>query len=618
MLTPVHTTDHTFEMNWYDVNTVGNRNDVSPSKSPSNNNNFSPTPTKSRLNFNHIKHLYPDKPPQITHSDNNSYESLLALPNANRHPSLSLDSIPYENGASDEYESSIPLSLTAQELTLQESKTYMRWYSDILARTNSRTISIWDVFSFLTNFKIADKIREQISHIFHKISQSINIGEFFALLRVISHTLRGEKPLRKLIKVVAPVPTPPSILSKKRLNDEEDSSNEDRSDGEVDNVQDGKSNNDSKSMAPLDIDGFTQFLLTGERPGSNSSTNSNSNSRKRKSKKVKFSDQVDVHDDSNYLTPMESPQPVSQNPLDYTLPMDQLLKQMQNNQQLQNPQEQEEEKEVLKDVDINNFQHLNSVDTVSVGGTPVPPSNFDNSDGQDGNLLKPNMTGPAQISKMFSSLQPDFKTNEPDLKPLRPNVTGPADMARLFSPPAVQSPQQVQQLQQSLSPPPIPQQPQQPQQQLQQLQQQELPKISLLAFTSQMTGPTMENTLQNTLQNGKPPVPRHRSYSSPIPNKPAPPPPPPRRRNASGRGVSSPQPPQVQQSQAQQQPQQLQQLSQQYYPQQNQQQPPALPPKIPNMYVSGSSNNDSTGNILDDLKALQDEVDKIRNLTGGF
>lgn len=70
--------------------------------------------------------------------------------------------------------------------------------------------------------------------------------------------------------------------------------------------------------------------------------------------------------------------------------------------------------------------------------------------------------------------------------------------------------------------------------------------------------------------------------------------------------VSSPQPPQLQQSQ------------QQYYSQQNQQQPPALPPKIPNTYASGNSNNESTANILDDLKALQDEVDKIRNLTGGF
>ncbi|KAI5969220.1 hypothetical protein CANMA_001773 [Candida margitis] len=596
-------------MNWYDVNTVGNRNEISPNKSPNNDSNFPSTPTKSRLNFNHIKHLYPDKPPQITHSDNNSYESLLAVPNTNRHPNLSLDSIPYENGASDEYESSIPLSLTAQELTLQESKTYMRWYSDILARTNSRTISIFDVFSFLTNFKIAGSTREQISHIFHKISQSINIGEFFALLRVISHTLRGEKPSRRLIKVVAPVPTPPSILSKKRLNDEEDSSNEDRSDAEVDNEQNVKSNSDTKPMAPLDIDGFTQFLLTGERPGSNSSSNSNSNSnsnsRKRKSKKVKFSDQVDVHDDSNYLTPMESPQPVSQNPLDYTLPMDQLLKQMQNSQESQNPQEREEEKEVLKDVEINNFQNLNSVDTVSVGGTPVPPSDFGGgANGQDDNLLKPNMTGPAQMSKMFSSLQPDFGTGEPDLKPLRPNATGPADMARLFSPPAVQSHQSLPQMQQTLSPPPV-SQPQQPQQPQQQQQQQELPKISLSAFTSQMTGPTMENTLQN----GKPPVPRHRSFSSPIPNKPVPPPPPPRRRNASGRGISSPQPPQFQQSQ-----------SQQYYPSQSQtqQQPPALPPKIPNVYASGNSSNDSTGNILDDLKALQDEVDKIRNLTGGF
>ncbi|KAI5967244.1 hypothetical protein KGF57_000459 [Candida theae] len=577
-------------MNWYDVDTADHKNNASPSKFPGNDSNIPPTPTKSRLNFSQIKHLYPDKPAQITHSDNNSYESLLSPPNVSRYPNRSVDSVPYENGAADEYEFSIPLSLTAQELTLQESKTYMRWYSDILARTNSRTISISDVFSFLTNFKIPDSVRQQISQVFQKISRSVNIGEFFALLRVISHTLNGETPSRKLIKVVAPVPTPPSILSKKRLNEEEDSS--DRSDGEGDNIQNTNPNSNGKPMTPLDIDGFTQFLLTGERPGSNSSTNSNTNSRKRKSKKVKFSDQIDVHDDSNYLSPMESPQPVSQNPLDYTLPMDQLLKQMQSSLQSQNPQEQEEEKEVLKDVEINNFQNLNSVDTVSVGGTPVPPSDFANPNDQDDNLLKPNMTGPAQMSKMFSTLQPNFSNNEPDLKPLRPNVTGPADMARLFSPPAAQSPQQ------SLSPPPI--------QSQQQQQQQDLPKISLSAFTSQMTGPTSQNTFQNTLQNGKPPVPRHRSHSSPIPNKPAPPPPPPRRRNASGRGVSSPQP------QPQAQP------LQQHYPQQIQQPPPALPPKIPNIYVSGHPNNDSTGNILDDLKAMQDEVDKIRNLTGGF
>ena len=61
------------------------------------------------------------------HSDNNSYDNISLL---------------------RDLEDGIPLSLTAQELTLQESKTYMRWYSDILARTNSRTISIHDVYNF--------------------------------------------------------------------------------------------------------------------------------------------------------------------------------------------------------------------------------------------------------------------------------------------------------------------------------------------------------------------------------------------------------------------------------------------------------------------------------------
>ena len=56
--------------------------------------------------------------------------------------------------------------------------------------------------------------------------------------------------------------------------------------------------------------------------------------------------------------------------------------------------------------------------------------------------------------------------------------------------------------------------------------------------------------------------------------------------------------------------------------------PPPLPPKVSlngqiqedgtsGMYAN-NSNNDSTANILDDLKALQEEVDKIRNMTGGF
>lgn len=53
-----------------------------------------------------------------------------------------------QNSTIDDNELSIPLSLTTHDLTLPESRTYIRWYSDILARTNSRTITISDVFNF--------------------------------------------------------------------------------------------------------------------------------------------------------------------------------------------------------------------------------------------------------------------------------------------------------------------------------------------------------------------------------------------------------------------------------------------------------------------------------------
>ncbi|KAI5957208.1 hypothetical protein KGF54_000136 [Candida jiufengensis] len=597
-------------MNGYNINNGYPLNDnnspsipqINIANSNNNNNNSNYTHNNqnnnSRLNFNSIKHLYTDQN-KLVHSDNNSYENLSP---PYRRPSMSVDSIPYDDSPQDD--SSIPLSLTAQELTLQESKTYMRWYSDILARTNNRTISINDVFNFLINFKITDDCRNQINQIFNKISYSVNIGEFFALLRVISHTLKGETPSRKLIKVVAPVPTPPSILSKKRLNDEEEDTTEEQTPNTLD---------DNKPMAPLDIDSFTQFLLTGERPDSNSNVTT---SKIRKSKKVKFSDQINIHDSSqNYISPIHSPLPTLENQLDYSLPMDQLLIQMANKQ----PQkEQEEEKEELKDMEsqINHFHNLNTVDTISVDGTPRQPQSLendnDNNNNNDNQLLKPNMTGPAQMSKFISSLnseQPSYQND--NLTPLRPNVTGPADMARLFAP----NQQQQQNHQQS---PPHQQQNQNQQynlqqsssqqQQQQQQEQQTSPKISLSAFSSQMTGQTMENTLQN----GKPPVPRHRSYSSPTPNKNAPPPPPPRRRNISNTNQRSISPlPQQQQNSPSPLRYNAYNNQQQFSPQ-----PPALPPKIPNDVYSG--NNDSTTNILDDLKALQEEVDKIRNLTGGF
>lgn len=487
-------------------------------------NSNSPAP----LNFQSIQHLYPE------HFKNNSLDQLNPRTNASKQvhsDNNSYDNIPSLK-SSDE---SIPLSLTAQDLTLQESKTYMRWYSDILARTNSRTVTINDIYTFLNNFKIPQNAKEKINKIFFKILSSINIGEFFALLRVISHVLLGEEPSRSLVKVQASIPCPPSILSKKRQKEEEEELEQDTND-----------------QQPLDIDSFTQFLLTGERPSSNK--------RSKKLKSVKFSDQVDVHDD-NGISPAESPLPVEQQQMDYLLPMDQLLERMKKPD--------EEEKEVLKDMEsqMNHFQHLNTVDTMSVGGTP---------------FLQPNMTGPAQMARIFS----------PSPEPLRPNITGPADMARMFSPPSTQSDNNSNNGNTFSNG----------------TDNNGHPLISLSAFSSQMTGPTMQNTIQNSNLAPAPPPPRQRSLSSPLPNKPAPPPPPPRRNRAPLQQVVPP----LHTQYPQQQPQQQQQ---QYPVDPNI--PPPLPPKIAVNDVY-SNNNDSTANILDDLKALQEEVDKIRDLTGGF
>lgn len=540
-------------------------------------------------------------------------------------------------------ENSIPLSLTAQELTLEESKTYMRWYSDILARTNQRTVSIHDVYQFLSNFRITSEIKEKINRVFFKILTLINIGEFFALLRVVSHTLRGLDPSRILIKIKAPVPVPPLILSKKRQNDdhEDELKHEDSPQAQP------------QPSVPLDLDLFTQFMLTGERPEDRAPKK-----RLKKLKLVKFSDQIvtDVHD--------VTPELVNANqPLDYSLPMDQLLSRINNSNSLQVPQNpppvaspDPEEKQILRDMEgqMNHFQNLHSVDTMLIDGVPANIHLAQNLDFllprlALPQLLRPNMTGPAQMAQM--GFQPD------DVSPLRPNITGPADMARFFAPDAEDT---------------------------------QKPTISLQLFTSQMTGDTAANTAANTAVNAAnrissyddkqlppPPVPatrRARSYSQPSPvhinwesesqkvlqpqhegtapqangangangynvpqigvtspqaadpnarnglappsrqrsqssspapplpprsplGRPAPPPPPPSRRTVS----KSPSP-----------------LGTQSIDQIIGNVPPPLPDKIPNGIYENADGSSSTANILDDLKALQDEVDRIRDMTGGF
>lgn len=368
---------------------------------------------------------------------------------------------------------SVPLSLTAADLSLEESKTYMRWYLDILARTNQRTVLMADVHLFLGNFRLSGEAQEQINRIFSKILQLINIGEFFAVLRVVAHTLQGRLPERLLIRVPAPVPAPPSILLKKRQSDDDEK---------------------------LDLESFTEFMLTGLRPD------------RKKPKLVKFSDEV--------AKIVEAPQP-----LDYSLPMDQLLGRM----ALPDP----EEREILADVQTDTFQNLHSVDTMLV-------------DGVSNNIH-------------FGAASP---------QPLRPNVTGPADMRRVA--PGLASLLLLGQVSQATAANTL----------LNARARPEPPagrrvRLQLLQLTPTMGNPPylplplpLPMPLSMPLSAATPPE----ALGAPGPSGP---PPPPRRRGSSLASDTR----------------------------------PPLPPKIE---IEG------TTNILDDLKALQAEVDKIRDMTGGF
>lgn len=487
----------------------------------------------------------------------------------------------------------ISLSLTAKDLTLQELKTYMRWYLDILARTNLRTITLNDVYQFLSNFKISHAIKEAINRIFYKITHLINIGEFFALLRVISHSLQGQSPSRALIRVQTAVPVPPSILWKKRQKDDNDSED----DVPVQHEPQVQESND-----PLDIDLFTQFMLTGQRPGDKPQKKK----RLKKLKTVKFSDEVETNYTEEYV-----PSPAPQNPgeLDYSLSMDQLLSRMNSNKSSNNLAVPEtsnrplsspdpEEKQILQDMEpqMNHFQNLHSVDTILVDGVPSNIHLQANSDFclprnmlPQPPLLKPNMTGPAQMAQM--GFYNGVKLGDADYKYNDPTLEGAQRMARLFAP-----------------------------------DQDQTPKVSLESFTSQMTGnqpqnmnsPTvtrMRSMSQPSPMHFSPPASEHTGrFLSPDPIStgartgefrsaslsPAPPVPP--RASPSLQGRPVPPPPRSRKTS-------LSTL---------QQAPPPLPAKIPNDEFYQNSENSSTTNILDDLKALQEEVDKIRDLTGGF
>ena len=158
-----------------------------------------------------------------------------------------------------EDDDSIPLSLTADELTKEEAKTYLRWYDYIESHKRRQTgtsvkVTLDDVFRFLSHFGINDAMKRKLMAMFARWALSLSIGQFFALLRLISHALKGEPILRISIKRVSPIPQPLPIMAhgKRQEGEDEPTSGEDSDRSSVSSVDDGSDG--AHGAKKLDLD----------------------------------------------------------------------------------------------------------------------------------------------------------------------------------------------------------------------------------------------------------------------------------------------------------------------------------------------------------------------------
>lgn len=223
----------------------------------------------------------------------------------------------------------VPLSLTADQLTRDEAKAYLRWYDYIESRKKGirKTVSIDDVFHFLGNFGIDTETKQELRVMFARWSSAMSIGQFFALMRVLAHALQNDVMHRTNIRKPCQVPRPISIMSRKRGSDEDDETeNPDVADLGMSQAEGGK----------LDLDSFTQFILTGQRPASPEKVETK---RKKSNKKVKFCDEV-VYEPA----PKFEPQHEEGDPeYDMQLPMEVLLARMEEEAKMKASEEAEAE-----------------------------------------------------------------------------------------------------------------------------------------------------------------------------------------------------------------------------------------------------------------------------------
>lgn len=496
----------------------------------------------------------------------------------------------------------VPLSLSRNQLSKEEVRTYLRWYGYIALRKHAKLIRLEDVFRFLSNFPLSDLARNRIEQIFKTCKNALNIGQFFAVLRLISRALvDGVLPTRKMLLEACPVPRPKPILTAGREEVYEE-------------VEDTPADSEPK----VDFDSFASLLLTGERKKRLRRRITNKFKRQ---KRVRFSDKlVTFQEERANDTDTEEANEETENeddsgPLDLSLPMGQLLKKLaarkrKNSALVSKPPTQEpetqEEKEVLEDMkeSLNHFQQIQNVDSVSLGGVPAQiPSVFVDSNGEDMKPLeplKPTATGSANYlfrsSQEANSRQSQANSGlePPHLElPLRPTATGSANhLARQhFAAP------QALPLGNTLSVQPL----------LQSQSSGFAQSPQPTGHDTLTTGTTAGNYFQSLLSNS--PSPNSSSLHIPQGNS----------RNAyNGYQMQLPQ-----QRQMQPNPQQQQQQQQQYYPtysgstnmsynnitpQYQSYTPSPVPQLSPPIQQNGTR-----GDILGDLRALKEQVDQLQN-----
>lgn len=334
----------------------------------------------------------------------------------------------------------VPLSLSRSQLTRDEVRTYLRWYNCITIRTHSKLVRLIDIFKFLSNFNITEELRERIAIIFRTCKNALNIGQFFAVLRLVSKALIEHKmPNRRMILEQAPIPQPRPILSSGDRQEVYEEVEEEPGD---------------PNSQKVDFDSFASLLLTGK--SVRKRIRRRITNAAEQSKRVRFSEHLTFQEapssDGLDAKPEEQTDDNEENDkLDLSLPMDQLLKRMAKRKEKNTalvssmPSEQpqtEEEREVLEEMkdSLSHFKQIQTVDFASMAPSSLPSivldgGNTSNSSevpqatSQPLQPLKPTSTGSANylFRQHYNQPQEPQAPNQAPLLPLKPTATGSAN-----------------------------------------------------------------------------------------------------------------------------------------------------------------------------------------------